>query len=80
MSGIDFTEPSQRHLYQDNATEQARQAYSNDGRSPEVVAVLASYGFTDFSKIDDTSPSPCFEKAVREYCSAVQHWTIVPFA
>jgi hypothetical protein len=70
--GHDFNEPSERQFYQDNATEQTRQAYSSNGRTPEVVEVLASYGFTDFSQVDNSSPSPCFEMAVRDYCSELK--------
>eukprot|EP00953_Heterococcus_sp_UTEX-ZZ885_P027267 14648-Heterococcus_DN1.PRE.2 len=38
----------------------------------KINYVLASYGFTDFSKVDNSSPSPCLEMAVRGYCSELK--------
>jgi hypothetical protein len=69
LSGIDWDDPCISDLCQDNDTEKATQAYTGKGRTPEVLAVLATYGFTDFSKDIEQQPSPCFEKAVRMHCS-----------
>jgi hypothetical protein len=67
-SGIDWDDPCLNDLFQDNDTEEATQAYTNKGRTPQVLEVLAAYGFTDFSQDSEQLPSPCFEK-VRKHCS-----------
>ena len=68
-SGINWDNPSLCDLYQDNDTDRATQAYTNRGRTAEVLAVLAAYGFTDLTKNCEQLPSPCFEQAVRKHCS-----------
>jgi hypothetical protein len=56
-------------IYTKTTIQTATQAYTNRGRTAEVLAVLAAYGFTDLTKKCEQLPSPCFVQAVRKHCS-----------